>query len=344
MTTDSFLEYNTTTEDTTQSTTLEDVSNSLWIYISPFIFIFGMTGHCLNLLVLRHMSSWHRSTVLLMIFLSMSDILVLCSGLSRYWVRAVFSVDIRTLSNWGCKLNLFVIYTTMQYSSWIRVSTTFERYLMTRCPLSYSLKLTRKRLLAALLSILVILMLINFHFFWTNGVTVDEDGNSCGSLNPIYFKFDEYVFVYIDLTVMAALPFGVMLTLSLFTIRLVHKSSRQRKSISTYTKSKPDIPMPKSRLQSASGIPLTRMLLFSSFYFIFATLPISIYFIVESYIKPTATDDVKDRLDLSWSVCYLFQYTIYGINFYVYVSSNAHYRHVLKQTCRCVKRYVSKYY
>ncbi|KAJ8297821.1 hypothetical protein KUTeg_024352, partial [Tegillarca granosa] len=140
---------------------------------------------------------------------------------------------------------------------------------------------------------------------------------------------------------MAVLPFGLMLTFSLLTVRLVHKSSKQRRSLSSCIKSKSDTAMPKSRLTSASDIPLTRMMLFSSFYFVVATLPISIYFIVESYIKPSASDEVKARLDFSWSVCYILQYTIYGINFYVYVASNAHYRHVFKQICRCVKRYVT---
>ncbi|XP_069128798.1 cysteinyl leukotriene receptor 1-like [Argopecten irradians] len=338
VTTSLFNNTNVTTSDSSTSSEikrLEEISSYLWKILSPILFIVGMVGNTLTVVIFRRMRAWKKPSLFFLVPLAFTDATVLCVGLSRYWVREIFDYDLRTTSDAGCKINFFVIYISMQYSSWILVCFTFERFLKTNFPFRYIRVMTVKKEIVALIVIFIFLICVNGHFFFTNGLTDREGSLDCTSLTNETFYFDEYVFVYIDLVFLSILPAVLMVIMNICIVRVYRQSIKFLRSSSTGTTAATN--------RQKYSIRVTKMLLLTNSYFVCATLPICVYFIVDSY---THSEDeiVVAKKDIAWSVTYIFQFSNYTMNFFLYIAANDKFRDhlcsILK--CRAPKRFTRK--
>lgn len=302
---------------------LESASAYLWIIISPIFLFVGVFGNILNLFVLRRMHFEKNPTLILLFLLSVTDIAVLLVGLPRYWARDAFQFDLRTVSQFSCKFSLFLIYISMQLSSWILVLVSVIRVIKTVLPLRYpktKIRVTRKNTLTVFCIVVIALCIINFHFFITNGVITEDGEASCTSLTPDFRNFDEYVFVYIDFLMMSVFPAIIIIVCNIF-IYLVLKNMKQRRASTTST----------DKVTSDSVSRVTRMLFVTSSYFVISTAPISLHFIVDSYVRPGSDDLTQAKLDMSFTVLYLFQFSHFVINFYCYTVTNKRFRKSVKK-------------
>lgn len=316
---------------------LESASAYLWIIISPIFLFVGVFGNILNLIVLRRMHFEKNPTLILLFLLSVTDIAVLLVGLPRYWARDALQFDLRTVSQFSCKFSLFLIYISMQLSSWILVLVSVIRVIKTVLPLRYpktKIRVTRKNTLTVFCIVVIALCIINFHFFITNGVITEDGEASCTSLTHDFRNFDEYVFVYIDFLMMSVFPAIIIIVCNIF-IYLVLKNMKQRRASTTST----------DKVTSDSVSRVTRMLFVTSSYFVISTAPISLHFIVDSYVRPGSDDLTQAKLDMSFTVLYLFQFSHFVINFYCYTVTNKRFRRSVKKLKdevknRCVLRFL----
>lgn len=302
---------------------LESASAYLWIIISPIFLFVGVFGNILNLFVLRRMHFEKNPTLILLFLLSVTDIAVLLVGLPRYWAKDALQFDLRTVSQFSCKFSLFLIYISMQLSSWILVLVSVIRVIKTVLPLRYpktKIRVTRKNTLTVFCIVVIALCIINFHFFITNGVITEDGEASCTSLTPDFRNFDEYVFVYIDFLMMSVFPAIIIIVCNIF-IYLVLKNMKQRRASTTST----------DKVTSDSVSRVTRMLFVTSSYFVISTAPISLHFIVDSYVRPGSDDLTQAKLDMSFTVLYLFQFSHFVINFYCYTVTNKRFRRSVKK-------------
>lgn len=302
---------------------LESASAYLWIIISPIFLFVGVFGNILNLIVLRRMHFEKNPTLILLFLLSVTDIAVLLVGLPRYWARDALQFDLRTVSQFSCKFSLFLIYISMQLSSWILVLVSVIRVIKTVLPLRYpktKIRVTRKNTLTVFCIVVIALCIINFHFFITNGVITEDGEASCTSLTHDFRNFDEYVFVYIDFLMMSVFPAIIIIVCNIF-IYLVLKNMKQRRASTTST----------DKVTSDSVSRVTRMLFVTSSYFVISTAPISLHFIVDSYVRPGSDDLTQAKLDMSFTVLYLFQFSHFVINFYCYTVTNKRFRRSVKK-------------
>lgn len=302
---------------------LQSASAYLWIIISPIFLFVGVFGNILNLIVLRRMHFEKNPTLILLFLLSVTDIAVLLVGLPRYWARDALQFDLRTVSQFSCKFSLFLIYISMQLSSWILVLVSVIRVIKTVLPLRYpktKIRVTRKNTLTVFCIVVIALCIINFHFFITNGVITEDGEASCTSLTPDFRNFDEYVFVYIDFLMMSVFPAMIIIVCNIF-IYLVLKNMKQRRASTTST----------DKVTSDSVSRVTRMLFVTSSYFVISTAPISLHFIVDSYVRPGSDDLTQAKLDMSFTVLYLFQFSHFVINFYCYTVTNKRFRRSVKK-------------
>lgn len=147
-------------------------------------------------------------------------------GMINFWrsIRETFLVDVRTLSNFGCKVNLFCIYWSMQFSSWILVCVVLERCIKTNFPLRYPRLVTMPRCIMLVLFLTVFLSGVDLHYFWTNGLISEDSEIDCTSLTVGYFNFEEFIFTYVDFCVLSAIPFLLMIGMNMFIIRVIRRS------------------------------------------------------------------------------------------------------------------------
>ena len=312
-----------------------DVVTWLWRTCPAAMLVLGLLGNSLTLVVLVRLGLKGQPTMTFLFFLAITDSVVLLTGLPRYWVVYVFDFDIRRTSDISCKLYYFSIYTSQQFSSWILVGVSVERVIKTYLPFRYKRMYTSKRVVFGLFIMLIILCGVNLHFFFTNGINEYTEG-SCSSLTPDYFAFDEYVFVYVDLTIFSLVPFVIMSISNILLIRVLRRVQRERSEM-----------MHESMVEKANqfSMRMTKMLVVCTAYFLTATAPLAIYFVVDSYLYPafeeTGNEGGMAYMDVAWAVTYVFNYSNYCVNFYLYTAMNDRFYQELRTVLCCQDRCVS---
>ena len=301
------------------------VARYLWMVISPPLFIFGMLGGGSIILVLTKMKCWRptKFAMLAVFVLAIADMIVLCVGLSRYWVIETFHFDLRIISNFGCQLNLFVIYSSMQYSSWILVFITFERFFLTNYTFKYMTFMTRKKVVVFLSILLIILATFNCHFFVTHGVVSSESEKQCDISKESYKTFDD-IYTTADFLILSLIPFIAMTIFNVFIRRSLKSSNKFRKQSTVSTGNQ--------GLLSTADRRITRMMMLTSFYFLVTTVPISVMFILNAYIDEV-DDLTKAKVKVVVSVVYLIQYSNYAMNAVFYLVLNIRFRKVFLNLC-----------
>lgn len=185
-----------------------DTRETLWKVIPPIIIVWGTIGNVLTVLVLfrqRKMSS----TALFLFALAVSDLVILYSGPLRNWVRVEWEKDIRTLSDSGCKAQLYLTYCSIQLSSWLLVAVTWERTMSVLLPHKVRLCCTPRRALVAIGGILV--FILGYNMVIPIIMSLDGVGTYvCAPRTQEYRDFRDNVFQWMDFTMSFALP-GVLL-------------------------------------------------------------------------------------------------------------------------------------
>ncbi|XP_052076957.1 C-C chemokine receptor type 3-like [Mytilus californianus] len=308
----------------TNAIPLEEITKWIWRIISPIIFIVGVFGNIGIIIVLCRLKKWKEITYNFLFILSVSDTTVLITGLMRRWILATFDFDIRIISDFSCKLNVFMIYFSMHISSWILVSITVERFVKSWFPLQYYSAKFSSLLKIILMVPIVMSFVMDGPLFITNGLVKIQNEYVCNNTSSESYNYEEKYYVVIDLVWLSLLPFVLMFIMNIFIGETLRSSGRLRESCVR------DKDYKKRNKRSSKS--LTRMLFFTSIYFLITTLPISIFFVVDSFTTSKTT--LKSaKLGLSEAILYLFQFSNYGINFYIYVNVNATFKKNLPAIC-----------
>ena len=76
-------------------------------------------------------------------------------------------MDVKALTQWSCKLSTSTLYTVSDYTVWLIIAVTVERYVVVCHALSARVVCRRRRAVAVIAALLVALLALNMHFFWT---------------------------------------------------------------------------------------------------------------------------------------------------------------------------------
>lgn len=241
----------------------------------------------------------------------------LLSGMPRKWILEEWpTIDIRTTHDVACKFALFFIYTSMSYSSWVLVAVTVERFLQISFPLRFQKLHSVKAAVVILSSLFLFIIVVNMHFFWTNGLT----DNGCGSIGRKNFDFDENVFTWIDLLVLSIIPSAIMIICNVFIFRKLQRF-RIRRNRTTIGGERDE------------NDNIVIMLVMVNVVFLLTTLPNPIFFIVDTFTAEMKADsiDFSERLTLSGEITYLIQFLNYTLNFYLYTGRSEKFKRECKR-------------
>ena len=171
----------------------------------------------------------------------------------------------------------------------------------------------------------IVCLSLNLHFFWTNSLVKTGNVYKCKNPPNKYYIFEEKYYAFDDLVMLSILPFIVMFTMNLLIGKSLHESRVFRRC---------SIPNPKSRRRFIrSSKKLTRMLFFTSIYFLVTTLHVSIFFVVDSFVKDPDNNLTTAKLNLAKAVLYLLQFSNYAVNFYIFIEVNDKFRNHLPSFC-----------
>lgn len=301
-------------------------ANYIWMIISPVLLVCGLFGGLLVAIVLIRIKFQTTPLLFFLFTLTITDMVILCVGLLRLWLLETWRIDIRDLSDAGCKVLHFFVYFLMQFSSWILVCVTVERFIKCRY-MTYSSMVTVKKCKTALLVVFVVLGSLNSHFFWTHGFILSKYNTTVCGVLPVHKTFDEW-YIKLDLFILSVIPFCIMVSLDVLILRILQNARSFRKtSVATshiYNKLK------------TVDKRLTKMLLITNSYFLLSTLPVSVLFILTIYLY-RQQEPVNSIFSLIGSIVYTLQYSNYAVSYIFYTVYDKRIRTRLKKILKATK-------
>jgi len=218
------------------------VHKLLLLYVPPIFFIIGLIGNMLSAVILTRPPMRSISTYRYLTVLSFTDSLVLSVGLLRMWLgQLLIGYDVLDQWTWACKLVNVVGYTVSNFSVWLIVAVTVERFIAVCYPLMAPSVCSRRRSTRIILAVLAVQVTIHVHFAWTVGVyattapsptsttdnvtgvraSVSEGGTQCVASEGFETLIDD-VWPIVDAAIYSFVPFVVIMV---FNAMIMHQAS-----------------------------------------------------------------------------------------------------------------------
>ncbi|XP_013417727.1 growth hormone secretagogue receptor type 1-like [Lingula anatina] len=312
-------------------------SEQLWLIAPPILIIFGTLGNALSVCVLSTKKLRNLTTSLFLIVLAIVDTTVLFTGLLRYWIRHLSNVDIRHLSAVGCKVHVFLVYTSLDVSVWLLMAVTVERFLAVCFPFRVKQLCTIDVAKVTIVTIVAVLSLVNCHFFWTMGDVEYVIGNKtytqrCTYADVKYYAFMTKIWPWIDFCIFSLIPLTLMLLCNISITVGLGRSYYRRKHLPLQG----DHPASDVRMTT-----MTAMLMALSIVFIVTTVPIAAYLIGQREWTKNADSHTIAKLSLAWAIVNILQYSNNACNFLLYCLSGPRFRKALTEIA-CVRCFRNK--
>ncbi|XP_053400852.1 nociceptin receptor-like [Mercenaria mercenaria] len=303
--------------------------NILSVY-PPILLSLGLIGNILSVVVLSQAHNRKTSTGVSLIFLAVTDSLILINSVFVRWLDHLFNVDFRNYSTGSCKFSVFFTYLSLQLSGWILVFVTTERVFSVLYPLRVRDIFTRRRVLIILFLLVLFLSGLNAHLIYGYQLKFNEYFESLRcEVIPEHEEFMFKFWTWIDFAFAFAIPFCVLLTGNVAII-IKLKSSRNFRERST-------IPLENgSQLRGGSTFRRERSTTFEftitaiilNVTFAILVSPFSIFAIGQPYWFPndTMTPERHAKLVLIGTILLMILYTNNAINFVLYVLCGSKFR------------------
>ena len=309
------------------------------LYVPPVLLVLGTLGNVFSFIILTRKQMRSVSSYIYLAVLSITDTLVLYVGLLRLWVGELTEYDIRDHSDWICKcINMFG-YTVSDYSVWLIIAVTVERYIAVCHAFKAPAMCNRQRAAKVIIGIGVIILALNFHFIFTTEIRFSSADDMVGQCNPGkgYTRFINF-WHWVDAFIYSFLPFVILCCLNGLIIRKVLLAKRARVVLSErmHSERQGQSPAHRGGRSSESNARLTAMLLTISFAFVLTTLPMNINLILTYYWSSMVNAlDGEDKLRMLAmaamvrTIAELLMYTNHSMNFFLYCATGQKFRQQL---------------
>ena len=293
---------------------------SLTMYgVYPIIFVtIGTVGNVLSIIVLSRKSMRTSSSCVFMFALAILDTLALWSIMFGMLQR----VYVRTLpSLWFCRMLFFFQNVATTMASWILICMTVERFIAIYFPLHAGKMCTVKRARMTICVLLVFIMLMAMHDFWT-GVHIPTS-NLCTHATkkyPILLN----AMNYIEALMGCFIPEITLLIINpLIVYRLKVTQAQQKYMTNTAATGTTN----KASNQSKQ---ITRMLLTVTFTYCVLMTPYATFYVSRTYWVDRTKPYTRAVAFLVQQVSMICIMLNHSINFFLYFVSGRRFRNELK--------------
>ncbi|XP_013418402.1 FMRFamide receptor-like [Lingula anatina] len=313
----------------------------LWKIFPPGLLILGTIGNALSLCVMSRPTMRVTAMGLYLALLATSDLVVNWVGLTRHTIKVYENMDIRKLDAIFCKIHRFILYCSMDFSAWILVAVSAERFIAICMPTRARSFCTVQRAQRVALLLLFISFGQNIHVFWTRGAQYKQAGNVtelvslCGYPSPAFEYFWGYVLPWIIFGVYAGGPFVTMLILNICIIRGLAQMHNRRVEMRRGSRADTANSKKENAREKASQKyvrSMTIMLVCVSFSFLLLSLPgVLNSILAKAWL--TSVNDPLDiaRYDLVEAIVIMMNYANHSINFLLYCLTGKRFRQELKE-------------
>ncbi|XP_046584874.1 probable G-protein coupled receptor B0563.6 [Haliotis rubra] len=314
------------------------VGVAIWTYIPPILIVMGSIGNILCIAVLSQTSMKLSTTSLYLRVLAVVDVVVLYTGLLRQWLLYFLDLDIRWMTETGCKIHTWIVYVVVHSSAWLLVAVTLERVLSVMFPHTVKMKCTRNAAYAIIAGILVLFLLLNAHYLYGIGDYYLQEGNEtllipCDGITDGYYYFETTVWPWVDFCIYSFLPSTILIISNFCIIRKVFSSDTKANSVKGYCGNV------TARRNKTTSMTMTLVVVSAAY--VICTTPFCVYTIYTNIFSEGLSPETQATRSLLWSLVNMLQYCNNSINFILYSVTGSRFRHELKGLF-CKKAYVPR--
>ncbi|CAF2408571.1 unnamed protein product [Rotaria sp. Silwood2] len=306
-----------TTTDAIIIASWSNMSTHINLYFSIFLFIFGVIGNILNILVLSQRSLRSNPCAWLFLISSLANFIALLSGLTTR-IISNWTDDVTDIVPWLCKLRVFVLYTSRTIASWLIMLASIDRWLL-------SCLSARRRLLSSLErahrgTIIIILCSLFLYspIFYCYEANLLNAPLRCYSRTILCRIFADQVYTCITVVfpLMFMFLFGFMTMSNVRKLKLRLQSPLLPRMSNTVNPNDQ-----RQRFRRIDRHLLIMLLVQISFLALF-TLPQAIQQIYSTITRNKAKTSVQEKIESSiYSFGILLTYLASGMPFYIYTLS-----------------------
>eukprot|EP00111_Clytia_hemisphaerica_P020279 TCONS_00059765-protein len=293
------------------------------LYYPPCLVFFGTIGNILSFLVYKDKKHRNRSSTYLILALSILDSLMLLVGLLQYWI--LFNFEPRVLTEAHCKGMFFVVNFFGNYSHWIIVCFSIDRFIAIRYPMKGLQLLTVSKGLMCIAIIGAVAFIKNFHYLWTTDFFLNPESGiaicAFGLKNKAPWVAKYQVF---EVTISSFVPFIMILLCNILIIVKIKQRSKVQPGDLTANQNESNEACKKKRKTERA---LTRILFLVSTMFIITTCPLLIFRLYYARFDISqSSPQTQANYNLGHHICHKLWYTNNGINFLLYCWSSKSFR------------------
>lgn len=309
------------------STEISHVGLVFFTYLTPIIFIVGIVGNVLSLMVFVTKNMRKLSASVYLAALSTADLLALIFFVLIEWVKRGLREEFRSNIaefldvNGICQLTMFLSYASRFLSTWLVASFTLERYIGICHPL-------KRRDICDINSskkIVAILVLISICISsirpWLNEVRHIGPDRTPWCLPKKDLVTISFIYDCVFAVCITFLPFLVITTLNILIIRTLIKRNRRHRKCNFITE------------ESIIRFEFTVILITISICFIAFNSPYAVVWFKQFHQTRTKTFSSGSKVDTLQNILFFTKTTYflnYCINFFLYSVTGAYFRKELK--------------
>lgn len=297
----------------------------LWKIVPPILLLLGTVGNVLSILVLRRPTIRKSVCSMYLVMLAIIDLLVLYTGILRQWILNTFDFDIRATSSAACKIHIWILYSSMDYSAWILIAVTIERVLLLWFPNKMQCVCTKKVAMLVLISIASFLLLVNSHILYGYELSTGKTSNHCHYVSKSYLQFWISSWPSIDLVIFCIIPgsFLVVGNILIFVKVLISRRAINRQ-VSTYSTS-------SQQRRDSKFSSMTAMLIAVNCVFLVCNIPSRAFMIENTSWSFDTCGHNYAKMSLLWCIFNLLMYVNNSVNFLLYIISGSRFRNEIKE-------------
>ncbi|XP_033724921.1 probable G-protein coupled receptor 139 [Pecten maximus] len=283
----------------------------LYYIVYPILVPVGVIGNFMSFVIFIQLSQ-SSSFFLYLSILSLSDLAFIIVGAMMGWIEVLRNnLFYEDISSFLCSAKYALVFVFSQFSSWIIVAVTVDRFIAVCFPFKVTEYCTRRRTAMTSLFLFLIICGINFPnicFKWENDECVYPE---------ITFEYCLQYSIMIDLMVYFVAPVSLICVLNIITLRMLYGAlKRRRRLVNRDPKNDSDGPNITDEDSTKQTIA---MLLVVSGVYVITSLPMaygSMIVLMEGAQHSTDADTylVNVILELSNTINHSTNFILYGIS------------------------------
>ncbi|CAF3286602.1 unnamed protein product [Rotaria socialis] len=312
---------------------LDTILDEMNLYLSLFIFIFGIVGNILNCLVLSQRILRSNPCALYFLSSSIVNLISIVFGLTTR-IMASWHLDPTHTNDWICKFRVYIVFTSRSMSIWLIMLATVDRWLLS------SRKGSRRNLSnlkIAKLGICTSFVLSNWfyiHMIYCYEANILDAPLKCYGKNTACRLVTDLVYGLLTILI----PSIVMMSFSIMIISNIHHLRGRIKRV-TILSIRGSLQRRQMRLRSADH-HLLRMLLIEVLLLVIFCLPQALH---KFYITFKPINSNNNRLvalnHFLYNFDVLLAFMVNGMPFYLYtLAGKTIFRRVLLELLRMFRR------